>query len=126
MKNNDEESFYEVNGTYTFLDKEGEFYLANILPGGQSSVLQNRVLVPFSLDEQEYEAIVNGTYRTVDNQFFECSTTTTITATPAEQLIELEFKFDHDLDPPNNVKILGFIDYLAEKDIFISDFLINQ
>lgn len=37
---------------------------------------------------------------------------------------ELEFKFDHDLDPPNNVKILGFIDRLIKKKdtYFILDY----
>lgn len=37
---------------------------------------------------------------------------------------ELEFKFDHDLDPPNNVKLFGFIDRLIKKkDVyFILDY----
>lgn len=37
---------------------------------------------------------------------------------------ELEFKFDHDLDPPNNVKLLGFIDRLIKKNnvFFILDY----
>lgn len=38
---------------------------------------------------------------------------------------ELEFKFDHDLDPPNNVKILGFIDRLIKRKILIL-FLITK
>ena len=37
---------------------------------------------------------------------------------------EIEFKFDHDLDPPNNIKALGFIDRLINKNnkIFIIDY----
>lgn len=89
IKNNDDITLYNINASINTLDGETEFNYNSITQDEENLILTKEILLPFSLEDSDYNFNITGTYNTDSGQEFNLECDQEYKAKKAKKLINL-------------------------------------
>lgn len=111
LTNNDENNiFYEVNGTIITPTKNYTFYERNIKEQENKLVLLRTFTPPFSLKDENYTFIIKAAYRNGANQKYSCESEYQLLVSAASTLINWSIQTNQSIAKPGEnitVQIIG-------------------
>ncbi|MGM5481637.1 MAG: hypothetical protein ACQESE_04480 [Nanobdellota archaeon] len=94
LENDDKETFYDINGSWTDLFTTTSFSETNIFSGDVLAIATESVVLPLTFERTSYSFLVNTEYRSDKNEWFTCTNEQTLVVEPVDRYLNVTTEFD--------------------------------